>query len=96
MQGYKLMADSYRKIIELRPEDPNRGDFEKDVKMYDFLGECTEEDIYRLYNSGAFNDITKGYCRKAMKESGIDDKKIAEVMEHLRWLHDTIAAQDIK
>ena len=66
MDGYKIMAESYRKAAEEGKITKEQA--EKDCKIFDFLGACDEEDICKLFDSSAFNEIAKSYMRLAVKE----------------------------
>lgn len=59
MNGFKLMAESYRKAAGEEAE--------RTASLYDFLGDCTESDICTLFDSTAFNEIAKSYMRLAVK-----------------------------
>lgn len=59
MNGYKIMSDAYKKMVEERKLHPEEA--EKDIRIFDFLSSCDEDDFYRLFDSSAFNDITKTY-----------------------------------
>lgn len=64
MNGYILMAESYRKAAGEGKADA--GEAERKARLYDFLGACTDNDIYTLFDSTAFNEIAKAYMRKAV------------------------------
>ena len=66
MNGFKLLADTYRKAAE--DGKINKDQAEKECRVYDFLANCDEDDINTLFDSAAFNDIAKSYLRKAVKE----------------------------
>ena len=66
MNGFKIMADSYRKLAD--EGEITKEQAEKDCKAYDFLATCDDEDICNLFDSSAFNEISKGYMRLAVKE----------------------------
>lgn len=66
MNGFKIMADSYRKLADEGKITKEQA--EKDCKAYDFLATCDDKDICNLFDSGAFNEISKGYMRLAVKE----------------------------
>lgn len=59
------MADSYRKLLENDKIDKETA--EKEIRIYDFLSTCDNDDICRMVNSAAFNDIIKAYCKQAPK-----------------------------
>ena len=66
MNGFKLMADSYRKAAEEGKISKEQAD--KDCRIFDFLGTCDDDDFYKLFDSSAFNEIAKSYMRLAVKE----------------------------
>ena len=66
MNGYKLMAESYRKAAE--QGNISKEEAEKTARAYDFLAGCDQEDIFNLFDSSAFNEIAKSYMRLAVKE----------------------------
>lgn len=57
MNGFKMFAETYRKYGQ-----------DRRAALYDFLGDCEEEDFYTLFDSSAFNDIAKEYLRRACEE----------------------------
>ena len=66
MNGFKLMSESYRKLSaegKISQEEAM-----KKCKIFDFLGNCDEDDIYTLFDSSAFNEICKSYMRLTVKE----------------------------
>jgi hypothetical protein len=81
--------------MEKNPEDPNHAAMKRSAELFDFLGDCSDSDICELYNSSAFNDITKGYARLALKNTGFDDEQIKMVMDEIRYLHDTKRASEV-
>lgn len=95
MNGYKLHADSYRAYLERTPNEPNKAFIENQIRMLDFLATCQEEDFAELYDSGAFNDITTAYCKKAMQNVGLTEEQVKGVIGEIRWLHDTVGARNI-
>ena len=64
MNGYKMTADSYRTLRGNSKVD--QADVESNIKVLDFLATCTQEDIYNLFNSTAFNYICLGYVKMAL------------------------------
>lgn len=66
MDGFKLMAESYRKAAKqgiLGKEEAG-----KIARAYDFLAGCDLEDLFNLFDSSAFNEIAKSYMRLAVRE----------------------------
>ena len=92
MNGYQFQADAYRKYLEQHPNEENKEYMERIIKVNEFLATCTKEDIEELYNSSAFNEITKTYVKKAMQNLGFKRKEVEAVQDEIKWLHDTIGA----
>ena len=92
MNGYQFQADAYRKYLEQHPNEENKEYMERIIKVNEFLAVGTKEDIEELYNSSAFNEITKAYAKKAMQNLGFKKKEIEAVQDEIKWLHDTIGA----
>lgn len=66
MNGFKLMADSYRIASAEGKIDKEQAD--KDIRIFDFLATCDEYDFCKLFDSSAFNEIAKSYLRLAVSE----------------------------
>lgn len=94
MNGYEMMADSY-KILEKQGKI-DKESAEKEIRIFEFLATCDEDDICRLVRSAAFNDIVKGYCKKAMDSAEIDEQAQNTVIGELKWLFDTADVKDVK
>ena len=92
MNGYQFQADAYRKYLEQNPNEENKEYMERIIKVNEFLSVCTKEDIEELYNSSAFNEITKAYVKKAMQNLGFKKKEVEAVQDEIKWLHDTMGA----
>ena len=93
MNGYTLMADSYRKAVEqgkLTQEEarPN-------IKVYELLAELTQEDLYRMVDSTAFNEIIKTYCRRALREASVEESVEENVLTQLKLLFDEMTAKEV-
>lgn len=91
MNGFKLMAESYRKAAGEEAE--------RIAKLYDFLGDCSESDICTLFDSTAFNEISKGYLRKAVKrltDNGtLDDEQARAIRNEYSKLFEDMTAEEI-
>ena len=88
MNGFKLMADSIRKV---------NGN-EKQARVYDYLATCDQDDIYTLFDSTAFNEISKQYLRVAgsrLIDSGTIDEEQARAIrnEYARLFEDKTAKE---
>lgn len=93
MNGYQFQADTYRKYLEQHPDEENKESIERTIKVNEFLATCTKEEIEELYNTGAFNEITKAYARKAMQNLGFKKKEVEAVQDEIKWLHDTVGSE---
>ena len=80
MNGYKLMAESYKKLLEQGLISNEEA--EKEIRIFEFLATCDMDDYCRLVDSSAFNDIIMGYC------------EIAIIQGDTRGIFDTISAKD--
>ncbi len=97
MNGFKLMADSYRKAAEEGKISKEQAD--KDCRIFDFLGTCDDDDFYKLFDSSAFNEIAKSYMRLAVKElvseGTIDEEQGKAVRNRFSLLFDEKQAKDV-
>lgn len=97
MNGFKLMADSYRKAAEEGIISKEQAD--KDCRIFDFLGTCDDDDFYKLFDSSAFNEIAKSYMRLAVKElvseGTIDEDQGKAVRNRFSLLFDEKQAKDV-
>lgn len=84
MNGYKLMADSYRQAI--KEEKVNKEAAEKKIRIYDFLSTCDMDDICELADSSAFNDIFRGYVHAAVARAELEEEDQQRVMNEYRFL----------
>ena len=90
MNGYKMSADAYR---EFKKRDP-KIDVDSNIKTLDFLATCTQEDIYNLFNSTAFNYICLGYVKMALNGfKELDDDTKDRIINHVLYKFDTVTAE---
>ena len=93
MNGYKVLADSYRKLLaegKIKKEVA-----EKEIRVLDFLATCDITDLCIMFDSSAFNDIFKGYLNAAIKDAELDEEAAARLKESVRWLLDTKSASEV-
>ena len=97
MNGYELMAESYRYVAAKGEISQEEAD--KECKVFDFLATCDDEDICNLFDSAAFNDIAKSYMRRAVKElveeGTIDEEQGRAVRNRFSLLFDEIRAHEV-
>ncbi|MDF2950561.1 MAG: hypothetical protein K0S18_144 [Anaerocolumna sp.] len=96
MNGYELTAQSYEALMKRDNSNISKDDCESKIKVYRTLASLSESEIIEIFNSGAFNDVLKGYCKMALKNCGIKDNQISYVMDEIKWLLDTIPAAQVK
>lgn len=93
MNGYTLMAESYKKLM-------NEGKIEKEVaekeiRIYEFLATCDIDDFCRMVDSSAFNDIIRAFLKMAVVNADIDEAAQDKVLHQLRWIFDEKQAKEI-
>ena len=93
MNGYEIMADSYRQMVKQGRIDKETAD--KEIRIYDFLSTCDTEDICRMVDSSAFNDIIRAYLKMAVQSADIDEDAKEKVVGQLRWLFDEKTAKQV-
>ena len=93
MNGYTIMADSYRKAMEQGQIEKEVA--EKEIRIYDFLATCDTDDICRMVDSSAFNDIIRAFLRMAVNNADISEKDKDKVLNQLRWIFDEKQAKEV-
>lgn len=93
MNGYEMMADSYRQLVKQGKIDKETAD--KEIRVYDFLATCDSDDLCRMVDSSAFNDIIRAYLKMAVQSADIDEDAREKVVGQLRWLFDEKMAKEV-
>ena len=93
MNGYEMMADSYRQLMKQGRIEKETAD--KEIRIYDFLATCDSDDLCRMVDSSAFNDIIRAYVEMAVKNADIDEESRNKVVGQLRWLFDEKTAKQV-
>ena len=93
MNGYTLMAESYKKMVEAGKIEKEVAD--KEIRIYDFLATCDEDDLFRLVDSGAFNDIIKAYITFAIKNADIKEKDKTKALAQTHWVFDAKTSKEV-
>ena len=93
MNGFKLMSDSYKKLMNEGKIDNETA--EKEIRIYDFLATCDIDDFCRMVDSSAFNDIIRAFLKMAVDNADIDEKSKEKVIGQLRWIFDEKSAKEV-
>lgn len=93
MNGYTMMADSYKKLME--QEKIDRETAEKEVRIYEFLATCDTDDFCRMVDSSAFNDIIGAFLKMAVKNAAIGEEEQDKVLNQLYWIFDEMQAKEV-
>ena len=93
MNGYTLMAESYKKLMEQGKIDKEVA--EKEIRIYEFLATCSQDDFCRMVDSSAFNDIIRAFLKMAVDHADIDEKSKEKVVGQLRWIFDEKSAKEV-
>lgn len=93
MNGYEMMADSYRQLVKQGKIDKQTAD--REIRVYDFLATCDSDDLCRMVDSSAFNDIIRAYLKMAVQSADIDEDSRNKVVGQLRWLFDEKTAKQV-
>lgn len=93
MNGYEMMADSYRQLVKQGKIDKETAD--REIRVYDFLATCDSDDLCRMVDSSAFNDIIRAYLKMAVQSADIDEDSRNKVVGQLSWLFDEKTAKQV-
>lgn len=93
MNGFSIMADSYRQLMdkgEISAEAAERA-----IAVYEFLGTCDKRDLCRIVDSSALNSIIRAFVTKATEGAGLDKVSAKRVLREFDSLLDDAAAEEV-
>ncbi len=91
--GYAVMARIYRDRMERGPQGSDaREALARKIDALETIAAADTGTIYALYDTGAFNDITRGYIELALDAAGVNEKTRGDVLDALRAIYDTTDA----
>lgn len=93
MNGYEMMADSYRQLVKQGKIDKETAD--REIRVCCLLATCDSDDLCRMVDSSAFNDIIRAYLKMAVQSADIDEDSRNKVVGQLRWLFDEKTAKQV-
>lgn len=93
MNGYKLMANSYRKLQEEGKLE--KAEAEKEIRIFEFLETCDEDDICKLVDSSALNDIITAHLKLAVNNTDISKEDKAKVINQLYYIFNEKNAKEV-
>ncbi len=73
----------------------DKGIAEKSIRIYEFLGTCDIDDLCRMVDSSAFNDIIRAFLKMAVENAGINEKAKEKVIGQLFWIFDEKTAKEV-
>lgn len=93
MNGYTMMADSYRKLMNDGTIDKDSA--EKSIRIYEFLATCDKDDLCQMVDSSAFNDIIRAFLKMAVVNAEQEEEQQDKVLNQLRWIFDEKSAKEV-
>lgn len=91
--GYQILLMAHRQFVE--QEKPTGEELEEvtaKIKALEILAGSDQRTRYELFNTGAFNDIMRGYAKMALDDLGIDGGTRANILDQIRHLLDRVPA----
>lgn len=95
MVGYRMLLDAHKKVLEEDGSGVDREFVKAEIKALEPFAERTEQEVLRMFDSGAFNEVTKAYCKLAMQNCGLDAKITNDVLSEISYLFDTVSANEL-
>lgn len=67
----------------------------KKIRIYEFLATCDKDDLCRMVDSTAFNDIIRALLKMAVDNADIDERAKENIKNQLRWIFDEKSAKEV-
>lgn len=93
MNGYSMMAESYKKAAE--KGKINKETAEKSIRIYEFLATCDNDDLCQMVDSSAFNDIIRAFLKMAVINAELEEEQQEKILNQLRWIFDEKSAKEV-
>lgn len=93
MNGYTMMADSYRELMNDGKIDKESA--EKSIRIYEFLATCDKDDLCQMVDSSAFNDIIRAFLKMAVVNAELEEEQQDKVLNQIRWIFDEKSAKEV-
>lgn len=93
MNGYTLMVNTYKQLMNNGKIDKEVA--EKEIRIFEFLSTCDNDDLCRMVDSSAFNDIIMAFLKMAVINSGIDENSKDNVLYQLRCIFEEKQAKEV-
>ena len=83
MNGYQLLANAYRQQLDAQQTAEERAAIQDKITAFSFLAEATERQRLTLFDSGAFNDVCRGFLLIALNNIRLDAKRQERALDAL-------------
>lgn len=93
MNGFKVIADSYRKMMNEGKIDQETA--EKEIRIYNFLATCDQDDFCSMVDSSAFNDIIQAFLKMAVINAELEEEQQDRVLNQLRYIFSEKSAKEV-
>lgn len=68
---------------------------EKEIRIFEFLSTCDTDDLCRLIDSSAFNEIITAFLKMAIVSADIGEEAQEKVLSQLRWIFKEKQAKEV-
>ena len=92
---YREQAEVYRQLLNTKKIPADNAEYiEHEIKILDMIAELDIRDINSMFDTGAFNDVTKAYINKALEI--LPQEQAESVIDELNMLLDTKRAWEMQ